>query len=472
MNVAESGAGGGKAKGAWSFLVYLAGDNNLSDAADTDLAEMRAVGSTGDVNIVAEIDNAGEQGTRRFRVEKDGKGEQVETLSETDSGDPETLYRFVQWASAHYPAERYCLVIWNHGSGWEPSEMDRIARNVGATSYTGRETVVRTGSQLRRALFRPTIESVYKLPTIEQRAIASDDGTGHSLDTVELGKVIKRIRDLLGQPLDVLGLDACLMSSLEVAWELRDDVRYMVGSLDNEPNNGWPYDAILGWLSGGPKGWDAEHLALAIPKLYAASYQGHPRNVTQSAFDLSKIGDMRLPLECLAKELTDEIQYIRGIMYKAQTRSAHFWGRTLWDLGHWCDELRKLNPGIAIEHATKCVVDKLGDRTGFVIANEHQGQRVHNVSGVSIYLPTELTPISPYYDDLRFAKDTRWQSVLYAYHNGARAMNGGTADVAVPRSEGRLRAAWVMAREERRRLELEDGSATRRLVDTEQTYDV
>ena len=34
----------------WTFMLYMAGDNNLSSAGDADLAELRQVGSTPDVN--------------------------------------------------------------------------------------------------------------------------------------------------------------------------------------------------------------------------------------------------------------------------------------------------------------------------------------------------------------------------------------------------------------------------------------
>ena len=47
----------------WTFMVYMAGDNNLSSAGDVDLTEMRRVGSTADVNLLVEFDNAGNRGT-------------------------------------------------------------------------------------------------------------------------------------------------------------------------------------------------------------------------------------------------------------------------------------------------------------------------------------------------------------------------------------------------------------------------
>ena len=64
-------------------MVYMAGDNNLSAAGDTDLVEMRRVGSSDRVNVLVEFDNAGDEGTRRIHVKKDGTGETVESL-----GDP------------------------------------------------------------------------------------------------------------------------------------------------------------------------------------------------------------------------------------------------------------------------------------------------------------------------------------------------------------------------------------------------
>src|SRR4030095_7378204 len=43
----------------WTLLVYLAGDNNLSSAGAVDLEEMKKVGSTDRVNVVAQYDCSG-----------------------------------------------------------------------------------------------------------------------------------------------------------------------------------------------------------------------------------------------------------------------------------------------------------------------------------------------------------------------------------------------------------------------------
>lgn len=172
----------------WTFMVYMAGDNNLSGAGDEDLREMRQVGSTDDVNVVVQFDNAGQEGTRRYRVLRDGD-DLVESLGPTDSGDPNVLLDFIRWAHATYPADRYALVLWNHGGGWEPSAIDEIAQQVRSPQYGARESVERAASPLRRVFFRPSLQTIMGLPSPQERAICSDDGTGHSLDTVELGKV-------------------------------------------------------------------------------------------------------------------------------------------------------------------------------------------------------------------------------------------------------------------------------------------
>src|SRR5271165_7046816 len=165
----------------WTFMVYLAGDNNLAGAGDADLAEMRAVGSTGDLNIVAQFDSAIAGGATRFLLKNGGVDEEVQSLGKIDSGDPRTLSDFIAWAVKSYPAQRYALILWNHGSGWEPSEMDRIARSVGSPGYRPGEATERSSSRLGRVLFRTTLEKIFSLPSPAERAICSDDGSGHSL---------------------------------------------------------------------------------------------------------------------------------------------------------------------------------------------------------------------------------------------------------------------------------------------------
>ena len=405
-----------KRKAKWTFMVYLAGDNNLSAAGDKDMGEMRAVGSTAEVNVVAEFDNVGNRGTRRYHVQRGGRNERVMPLGETDSGSPEVLLDFISWAVEDYPAERYALVLWNHGGGWEPLEIDRIARSVGAADYSEREATERSATPMGRVFFRPSLETIFSLSSPDERAICSDDGSGHSLDTVELGKVLAQAVETLGQPFDLLGMDACLMSNLEVAYQARPYVRYVVASEENEPGDGWPYDAVLGRLVDHPEMPTAD-VAAHIVEAYIKSYvdRRYSGPVTQAALDLSRVKLLAEPIDALADALVAHMPDAAMEMWGAQRKSARFWHNTLWDVAHFCQELEQVTDDDDVRRAAQDVRAALAvGPCKCVIAEGHNGSKVKHCGGVTLYLPS-MTEISRYYAELDYAQEHRWLRMLEAY---------------------------------------------------------
>src|SRR5215207_11005629 len=105
----------------WTVMVYVAGFNNLTTFAAKDLAEMRKVGSGDGLKVAVFMKRLEQKAAHRIVVGKDGEGEEHQNLGpNVASGSPQTLLDFVRWAHAKAPAERYALVIWNHGSGWDP----------------------------------------------------------------------------------------------------------------------------------------------------------------------------------------------------------------------------------------------------------------------------------------------------------------------------------------------------------------
>jgi hypothetical protein len=408
-------------KAKWTFMVYLAGDNNLSDAGERDLGEMRQIGSTDEVNVVVEFDRIGsDHETERYLILRDGVDEPVEPLGETDCGDPQVLLDFVRWAAQEYPAERYALILWNHGGGWEPSEIERIVRSVGTPDYSKAESTERGSSSLGRAFFRTSWEQIMSLESVQDRAICSDDGSGHSLDTIELGKVLEQAAETLGQPLDLLGMDACLMSNLEVAYQARPFVKYVVASEESEPNNGWPYDRVLGYLVENPDAETAD-LAKHIVKAYVDSYTeiDYSGAVTQSALDLAQLEVLAEPLDTLSDALVprmaDAKREIGEALYKT---SASFWRGTLWDIAHFCQELAAETEDEETSQASLAVRAALQpESSALVIAEAHAGHKVEHCGGTTIYLPPRiLHKVSRYYSELDYAQAHRWLAMLDAYH--------------------------------------------------------
>ena len=113
----------------WTVIVYLAGDNNLSSAGEIDLSEMKQVGSTNEINIVAQFDraDAGAQ-TSRYLLQKGTalENDKVMDLGETNMGDPMVLDSFAKWAIQQYPAKHYLLVLWNQSDALNSLILDEV----------------------------------------------------------------------------------------------------------------------------------------------------------------------------------------------------------------------------------------------------------------------------------------------------------------------------------------------------------
>ena len=417
----------------WTFMVYLAGDNNLSGAGDKDLGEMRTVGSTPDVNVVAEIDRAGPMHeTMRYHIQKDGINETTLSRGETDSGDPQVLTNFVDWAVKEYPAERYGLILWNHGNGWAPTEIDRIAtKEVHAKDYNLREGQQRSTSPISRALFRTTLQSILGLETPIARAICCDDGSGHSLDMIELGHALEHVTATTGQPLDLLGMDACLMSNLEVAYQCQNFAHFMVASEESEPGDGWPYGRVLSALVNDPD-QDGASFGAKIVSEYIDSYLdiGFSGAITQSAFDLSMTGMLADTLDHLADVLIPRLPEAEFTMWKAQSGTPSFWHLTLWDIKRFCQGLIGASKDQDVIQAAKAVIDALiPGQDSFLLAEGHNGSSVKDCGGSSIYMPLPVPgmDISRYYEELDFSQQHRWIDLLYAYHGLTREATVGAA---------------------------------------------
>ena len=392
----------GKAK--WTVMVYMAGDNNRDGAALRDIEEMARVGSTKDVNVLVQLDRLEDKKTRRFQITKGGGYDRdcVETFDETNTGDPKVLEDFLTWSAERYPAERYFLILWNHGSGWWEEARSRAA-------------VRRTpDARLRRSASRSSLfchKTDTPAPTTHRSICYDDHSGGDALDNRELKDVLARACAVIGKKIDILGMDACLMTMVEVAWQLRDSVEILVGSEIEEPNDGWPYAGIIAFLTAKPKS-KTHIVAKEVVKQYIASYRDEGESVTQSAINTAATVEIVQTLNPLAAEILSDFDKNRKLIQWAWDRSPKFYDDNYLDLYAFTRKLRSKSKDRERlrEKADALIATLKTGKARAILCQGKLGREVAGTKGLSIYFPADS--INPAYRGLDFANDCQWAVFL------------------------------------------------------------
>jgi hypothetical protein len=213
------------------IMVYGAGDaingvGALDSAIQVQLQRLAQIATNPNVAAVGQLDSSAVP-SWRFVLDPSGRKQISMQLEEFNTGDPEVLLRFVEWSAALCPARRSILVMSGHGMAWE----DEAARQVLGTRGLAPASEVRAVPGTRhhpRRLFGHNLNKMGALT----RALLIDGNSRDFLSNAELGMACDRIAHMLGDKLDVLVFDACLMSSLEIFQELSDSVRTVVASVD------------------------------------------------------------------------------------------------------------------------------------------------------------------------------------------------------------------------------------------------
>jgi hypothetical protein len=396
-------------KKSWTVMVYMAGDNNLDPEGVQDLMEMKKVGSTDKLNIVAQFDRAAGHVARRYYLRKGGivTGDAVASLGAVNTGDPKFLVDFIRWGIKSYSADHYLLVLWNHGQGWDDTDIYADERH--------RPLRRLVSGRSRHAFFHTPVRRMLEKAIGDQevRAILLDDNAKDFLDNQEMKKVLTDTAKLLGRKLDILGMDACLMNMAEVGYQICDSTDYMVGSEQTEPGAGWPYTTILAALAKSP-GMTPKDLSTLIVDKYLASYTDAD-GVTYSACDLSKAGSLATAVGGLAMGLKASLsdvasqQRIQSVRNKVQSYEV----ADNIDLVDLCSLLAKAGTSPAIMADCQNVIKAV--QTGYIMKQGYKGEAMKNSKGVAIYFP--LRSVSPLYAGLEFSKKTGWDTFLKAYLN-------------------------------------------------------
>ncbi|HXK46220.1 MAG TPA: clostripain-related cysteine peptidase [Deltaproteobacteria bacterium] len=353
----SGGSSSTSSPGTWTFMVYMAADNNLSDAGIGDINEMEQTGSTNAVNVVVQAefsqDYSGEDvsdETVRGRIIEDSSTKSISSmLSEIgnkDMSDPDTLAEFIQWAADTYPADHYTLVLWDHGDGWKAYPED-------ATPYKG--------------------------------ALQDDTSSGSMMSLPDIASAIR----LSGVHFDLINFDACYMGMYEIAYELSDLADYLVFSEEVTPSDGDPYNTILAHLTGDPSMTGRELAALTAAE-YISFYQGQDRTIaTKSAVDTAQIALLHSQLAELAGLITAGIGTERTALQFARDNSLTCKNRpTYHDLKDVLDTLYAASSSAVIKgKISEIQVTLAAAITANGIYSYNASDTIFDLGGLSIYMP-------------------------------------------------------------------------------------
>ncbi len=367
--VFASGAGNSASaaeKARWTFMVYMNADNDLDAFGPIDMRELETVGSTESLNIIVQLDRK-DRPARRYYVTKENAGSKLDDwgvssamksdLGEIDSGDYKEAVKFFKWSAENYPAERYALVIWNHGSGWKSADKN------------------------------------------SSKGISYDFDSKNNISTRDLGACLDAVTSIAGRPLDLLIMDACLMQMIEIIYEVKDGVRFVAASEDIEPDNGIPYDTILKPLSENPK-MNAVELSKLVCQAFYEKYKNRANApAVYSAVNCSKADELAQKLNEMAAAImgltADEKTAVKAIREKV----LKFTYSEYIDIGHFIKlvleepSLSKIKPQaeLAMLAYQKCVID-----------NRVCSSAAPAATGISIYFPKY--GLKPGYPELKFSQ--------------------------------------------------------------------
>lgn len=209
-----------------TVLVYMAADNSLnSDGYDNIKQLMEGIGGFSG-HLAVYFDARDAEPVLLEIAEENGQAVKrvVKEYQEENSASPEVLSRVVGDTKRLFPADSYGLILWSHGLGWVPAEYTfpraQYFRQGGATP-----------------------------PRTKYFAEDSHPGEGQSgncyMDVKELGDALP------DEGFAFILFDACLMSGIEVLYELRNKAEYIIASPAEVLAAGFPYERILPYLSGG-----------------------------------------------------------------------------------------------------------------------------------------------------------------------------------------------------------------------------
>jgi hypothetical protein len=374
----------GADSGSWTILTFSIADTDLEPYMMQDLDELGTSGGYDDLNLVALVDRSSDYGDDdvlgldgwdggKLLEITDGGATVLDDLGDINTGDPQVLADFISRGISDYPADHYALVISDHGASWP--------------------------------------------------GVGGDESSDYdSLELWELNEAIAAGIQSAGiDKLDLIGFDACLMATYEVASTLAPLADRLLASQELEPGHGWDYGSF--GMVGQNGGATVDELGSAIIAGFEAQAvdQQDESEITLSLTDLTRMPAVDAALTEFTGQLITRVDGVAPTVGRTLAQTLGFGKSPDPDSDSFMTDLGILAAEIGVDALdVSDAADNLVRAINDAVVDKVDGQATQGATGLSIYFPPQPQYYVQDYDEI--VTDGNWGAFLTAYYGAGNAI--------------------------------------------------
>ncbi|MDQ7823643.1 MAG: clostripain-related cysteine peptidase [Candidatus Eremiobacteraeota bacterium] len=316
------------------------------------------------------------RGVRRFEISKDDdqkriNSKQLKDMGMRDMSKVKTLSDFIAWGMKNYPAKHYIVLMSDHGAGFLGAEEDR----------------------------------------------------GNMLSLPNIREAFEKAHEKTGIKPDIIAFDACLMAQAEVAYELKDQAKYLIASEEIVGGDGYPYRTIFPAVDKALSEGKTDPRDVASIFIEESEKANKKSTFTLSAIDLEAAKKVVSAANDLAKDILEgkaDLDAVRESFKEVQhynvNRDKMRPYSDFRDLGDLVDKLSK-NPAIKNRDIKRDLKELKAAVEQAVVKEEHmQDEDYEGSHGISIFAPRRQSgvsvPLMEEYDKILMSKRTKWNELV------------------------------------------------------------
>jgi hypothetical protein len=343
----------------WTIMIYMAGDNNLSVDMAYAMEQIKGVAAQGadSPNLFVYYDgNSPAIPTLYCDFSEAGKPRYVRSYKVPDklytplskkenenAADQRSIINFVDWCvnrvevenedgevSYGRRADKYALIFSGHSLGFQDIGLFKD------------ET---SGKSMKMMDFYWVL---CRLTGNKKELDAMADREGFEDENRKAAT-----KKLLGQKLDLLGFDSCVMGMLEVGYQFNDKTKTIIASEGSVPSAGWTYAKILGCLAREKNhNIETRRVAELFVEEFIRSQDAYTVggvSVDMAAWDMSRFDELAgafddladVLIDCFADETSRVYRQMERVILQVHWKCQSYMYDQNVDLGDFCELLDK-----------------------------------------------------------------------------------------------------------------------------------